>query len=91
MGAEEKVFLPVPVAPKTNVQISVAFTAPDETGEYQSNWKLYNAKDVAFYDFYIIIDVVEQGATEQPSVTPTVTSEGPTLTPTPTQTATTEP
>lgn len=98
MAAEEKVFLPYPVAPKTNVQISVAFTAPGETGEYQSNWKLYNAKDVAFYEFYIIIDVVEQGETEQPTQTITATSDTPTPTltgtpgtPTPTVTATSEP
>ena len=87
IDAEEKVFVPYPVAPNTNVQISVAFTAPAELGEYQSNWKLYNAKDVAFYDFYMIIDVVEQGETEQPSPTTSATSD----TPTPTVTVTPEP
>jgi len=91
MDAEEKVFVPYPVAPNTNVQISVAFIAPAEVGEYQSSWKLTNAKDAAFYDFYIIIDVVEQTETEQPSPTTTVTSDTSTPTVTATPTATTEP
>jgi len=89
MAPEEKVFLPYPVPPNKNVQISVNFTAPDELGEKQSGWKLFNDKENAFYDFYIIIDVVEPGETEAPTET---TTESPTatITVTPTVTATTE-
>ncbi len=92
MAADEKVFLPYPVPPNTNVQISVNFTATDETGEKQSGWKLFNNKDNAFYDFFIIVDVVEPGESE-PTAEPTseaTTETTPTPTITPTVTATTE-
>jgi len=60
MGAtDEKVYLPYPVPPGTSVQISVDLVAPGSTGEKQSNWRLYNNSDNSFYEFYIIIDVVE--------------------------------
>lgn len=60
MGAEEKVYLPYPVPPGTNVHIVVDFTAPDETGEYKSVWSLLNANDDVFYtNFYIVINVVD--------------------------------
>jgi hypothetical protein len=60
MGAtDEKVYLPYPVPPGTSVQISVDLVAPGSTGEKQSNWRLYNSSDNSFYEFYIIIDVVE--------------------------------
>ena len=60
MGAtDEKVYLPYPVPPGTSVQISVDLVAPGSTGEKQSNWRLYNNSDKSFYEFYIIIDVVE--------------------------------
>jgi len=62
MGAPEQVFLPYPVPPGTNVQISVDFIAPETAGEKRSEWKLYNANDVGFYDFYIIIEVVAAGS-----------------------------
>ena len=76
MGVDQdaKFMLPYPVTPNTNVQISVDFVAPEETGEKRSNWKLYNAAGTAFYDFYIIIDVLPPGATEEPSPTPTETT-----------------
>jgi hypothetical protein len=61
MGADEKIFLPYPVPPNRNVQISVDFVAPESTGTKRSDWKLVNANDVAFYDFYIEIDVVSGG------------------------------
>ena len=70
---DQKFNLPYPVPPNTNVQISVDFVAPDETGEKRSNWKLYNAAENAFYDFYVIIDVVPEGQTEEPKPTPTET------------------
>jgi hypothetical protein len=60
MGAtDEKVYLPYSVPPGTSVQISVDLVAPGSTGEKQSNWRLYNNSDNSFYEFYIIIDVVE--------------------------------
>ncbi len=75
MGVAEdaKVNLPYPVPPNTNVQISVDFVAPEEAGEKRSNWKLHNASGEAFYDFFVIIDVVPEGQTEEPEPTPTET------------------
>jgi uncharacterized membrane protein len=59
MNAKEKVQLPYPVSPGTNVEISVDFKAPNETGEYKSVWSLVNSKDEVFYtNFFIIIKVV---------------------------------
>ena len=78
MGAPEKVFLPYPVAPNKNVQISVNFVAPKNEGTVRSDWKLFNASDNSFYDFYITIDVVE-GAEIEPDSAP----EAPTPTETP--------
>ena len=75
VAEDEKVTLPYPVSPNTNVQISVDFVAPDEAGEKRSNWKLYDSAGNAFYDFYVIIDVVPSGETEAPSPTPTQTPE----------------
>jgi hypothetical protein len=60
MDAEDQIFLPYPVQPDTNVQISVVFTAPSATGEYQSDWNLVNANGVEFSYFYVIINVVEK-------------------------------
>lgn len=59
MDADEKHFLPYPVPPERNVQISVDFVAPTSLGPQRSDWKLFNANDNAFYDFYIIIEVAE--------------------------------
>jgi hypothetical protein len=59
MEAVEKIFLPYPVPPERNVQISIDFVAPESLGAKRSNWKLFNANDNAFYDFYIVIEVVE--------------------------------
>jgi outer membrane biosynthesis protein TonB len=60
MGAtDEKVYLPYPVPPGTSVQISVDLVATGSTGEKQSNWRLFNSSDNSFYEFYIIIDVIE--------------------------------
>jgi hypothetical protein len=61
LGAtDDKVFLPYPVPPGTNVQISVDLVAPGSPGEKQSNWRLFNSNDVNYYEFYIIINVVEE-------------------------------
>lgn len=60
MGAgEEKIYLPYPVPPNTNAQLSVTLVAPDSTGEKRSNWIIVNSSDIPFYEFYVIIDVVE--------------------------------
>lgn len=75
MGAEKKYFLPYPVTPGTNVQISAEFTAPDSEGTKQSNWSLVNSGGIAFYDFWVIIKVSESGGeeVETPTVTPETT------------------
>jgi len=90
MTTDDKVFIPYPVPPNTNVQISVNFTATDETGEKRSNWKLFNDKETAFFDFYFIVDVVEPSAEEPTVEATTETTVTPTITVTPTVTATTE-
>jgi len=59
-ASDDKVFLPYPVPPGTNVQISVDLVAPGSTGEKRSNWRFFNSNDVNFYEFYVIIDVVEE-------------------------------
>ena len=61
MGADEKIFLPYPVPPNRNVQISVDFVAPESAGSKRSDWKLVNASDAAFFDFFIVVDVVSSG------------------------------
>ena len=61
MGAVDQVFIPYEVPPNTNVQISVDFVAPESTGAKRSDWRLVNANDVSFFDFYVIIEVVEPG------------------------------
>ncbi len=85
MGAVEKVFLPYPVQPNRNVKISVDFVAPQETGVKQSNWKLFNANGTAFYDFYIIVEVVPVGELQTSAPTATVAFTS-TATATPTET-----
>lgn len=58
MEAPQKVFLPYPVPPSKNVQISVNFVAPQSLGQKRTDWKLFNASDQSFYDFYLVIDIV---------------------------------
>jgi hypothetical protein len=61
MGAtDEKVYLAYEVPPNTSAQFSVNLVAPESTGEKQSNWRLFNRGDISFYEFYVIIDVVEE-------------------------------
>lgn len=88
MGAVEKVFLPYPVQPNRNVKISVDFVAPQETGVKRSDWKFFNANGTAFYDFYIIMEVVPVGElqTSEPTATLTTVAFTPTVTATPTET-----
>ena len=78
MGAVDLVFLPYPVPPGTNVQVSVDFVAPESEGEKRSDWSLVNENDFAFYDFYVIIDVVEGssggGEPAEPTNTPAPTA-----------------
>jgi len=61
MEAAEKINLPYQVPPEGHFQLSVDFVAPESLGIKQSNWRLFNADDTAFYDFFIIIDVIEAG------------------------------
>jgi hypothetical protein len=79
MEAEEKVYVPYPVPPGKNVQISVDFVAPESEGTKQSNWIFKNPDGETFYSFYIIIDVVkDSNPPAQPSKTPepTATPDG---------------
>lgn len=64
MGAEDKYYIPIDVPPNTSVQISADFVAPAEEGTFRSSWYLVNNNDVAFYPFYVIIEVSESGAEE---------------------------
>lgn len=57
MSADPKTYLPYPVPPSKNGQISVNFVAPDTLGQKRTDWKLFNANDHAFYDFYFVIEV----------------------------------
>jgi hypothetical protein len=60
MDAEEKVYLPYPVPPGKNVEVSVDLKAPNDAGEYKSVWSLLNTNDEVFYtNFFIVINVVE--------------------------------
>lgn len=70
MDADEKVFLPYPVPPNTNVQISVDFVAPETEGSKRSNWRIVNSNDIPFYEFYVVIDV-DEAAGEVNGETPT--------------------
>lgn len=59
MGAEDKVFMWLPVPPNTSLPLTVNFTAPETPGSKVSNWKLFNANGEAFYDFSVTIVVNE--------------------------------
>jgi len=75
MDAEDKVFLPYPVPPGTNVQVSVDFVATESEGSKRSDWILKNANDETFYSFYIVIEVSESNqAPASPTNTPTATT-----------------
>ncbi len=92
MGASDPVFMWLSVPPQRSLPVSVNLTAPQSEGTKRSNWKLFNANNVAFYDFHIIIDV-SAAAPGQPTPTagvtntPEVTST-PGVTPTPEVTST---
>lgn len=73
MGAVDKVFLPYPVSPGKNVQISVNFVAPASAGVKRSDWRLVNANDFSFFEFYVVIDVNASGASD-PTATPEPTA-----------------
>jgi hypothetical protein len=61
IGSSEKIYLPYEVPQGTSVTISAEFVAPETTGEKQSIWQLFNADEEAFYEFYIVVNVVEPG------------------------------
>jgi len=58
MHVQEKVFIWLPVPPETSLPVAT-FIAPQTTGSQVSNWKLFDADGVAFYDFNITITVAE--------------------------------
>ena len=57
MSVEEKVFLWIDVPPERSLPISVNFIAPESPGNKVSNWKLFDADGIAFYDFNFIVNV----------------------------------
>ena len=59
MGAQDKVFIWLPVPPETNLPISVNFVAPETPGTKVSNWKLFDQNGTAFYDLSVTIIVGE--------------------------------
>lgn len=59
LGAEDKVYIWLPVPPGTNLQLAVNMVAPDSPGSKTSNWKMFDAEGNAFYDFSIAITVGE--------------------------------
>lgn len=59
LGAEEKVYVWLPVPPKTSLPITVPLVAPETPGSKESNWKFFNANGEAFYDFSITINIAE--------------------------------
>ena len=64
MGAEERYFIPLSVPPNTSVQVSADFVAPESEGTKQSTWNLVNDSDMAFYQFFVVIEISETGAEE---------------------------
>jgi uncharacterized cupredoxin-like copper-binding protein len=48
MGSPEFISMPKEVKPGETVDLSVEFTAPEETGEYKSSWMLQNDRGVKF-------------------------------------------
>jgi hypothetical protein len=44
--------------------VSADFIAPDSEGTIRSTWDLVNDNDVAFYRFYVEIEVSETGGEE---------------------------
>jgi hypothetical protein len=48
MGSPEFISMPKEVKPGETVDLSVEFTAPDETGEYKSSWMLQNDRGDKF-------------------------------------------
>lgn len=87
MGAPPSIPLTGTVPPGAVIDVSVDMLAPDETGIYQSHWKVRNPAGVLFgigpnadSSFWVRIEVIEPISTS-PSPTPTGT-------PTPTPTAT---
>ena len=59
LGAENKVFIWLPVPPQTSLPLTVNLVAPATAGSKVSNWKFFNADGTAFYDFSITINVAE--------------------------------
>ncbi|HOM66593.1 MAG TPA: NBR1-Ig-like domain-containing protein [Brevefilum fermentans] len=59
LGAEDKVYIWLPVSPETSLALTVNMVAPSTPGNKISYWKMYNASGDAFYDFNITITVGE--------------------------------
>ncbi|HXF86249.1 MAG TPA: NBR1-Ig-like domain-containing protein [Anaerolineales bacterium] len=78
--------LPSTVPPNTEIDISIAMTAPTTPGTYRSNWRMSTAGGQLFGDEVYVIIVVGNVTTIPTTTTPTSTSAPPTSTPEPTAT-----
>lgn len=58
MGASGKYAMPYAVPPGAQVQITLPFTAPANTGTVKSNWMIMNANGVAFSLFWFEYNIV---------------------------------
>jgi hypothetical protein len=80
MGGPSDVPVTAPVAPGSEVDISVNLTAPSAPGTYQGKWQLRNQKGVFFGNAIWVKIVVPSPATNTPTKTPTP-EPGPMCTP----------
>lgn len=59
MHVQDRAFMWLEVPPGTSLPVSIDFVAPQSTGRSVSNWKLYDAEGVPFFNFNISINVTE--------------------------------
>jgi hypothetical protein len=80
LSSTTSVAMPKEVGPGQTVDISVNMTAPAETGNYKSYWRLSNAQGTAF-GTVVYVDINVTGGTGTPSVTPGTGTPAATSTP----------
>lgn len=73
------------ISPGTETELSIAMTAPNTSGSYQSNWRMANASGTNFGDEVFVLIVVSGTAV---TATPTATGGSVVITATSTSTAT---
>lgn len=79
------------VNPGTETELSIAMTAPNTSGSYQSNWKMTNAAGTNYGDEVYVIIVVSGSASTTATSTATNAPVPATATPTATETPTETP